>query len=177
MCMLLKAAAADAPLITTVLSALGSVHPFSEVAISPGGKRVVYGSVVTGKRGGGEVDVSALWVVNASDGSGAARLTACPGSVCDEHSAAWSPDGTQIAFVTTDAKEQEQIAVANATGHSVKTITNAHGPLDTPRWSPDGNRIAFLYAEGAPKMPGGPSTPCRRPKECFHRPCTSSGWR
>src|SRR2546425_875929 len=82
------------------------------------------------------------------------RLTACPGRVCDEHGAAWSADGTQVAFVTTDDKDQPQIAVGAADSRQIKTITSAHGPLDTPRWSPDGRRIAFLYSEGAPKTPG-----------------------
>jgi dipeptidyl aminopeptidase/acylaminoacyl peptidase len=149
------------PAISTVLDALNSVHTFSEVALSPDGKRVVYGTVVTGKRGGADVDVSSLWIVNARDGSGAVRLTACPGSVCDEHGAAWSPDGTHIAFVTTDAKEQLQIATTDASGNGVTTITSARGPLDTPRWSPDGKRIAFLYSKGAPKTPG-PLNPLSR---------------
>jgi dipeptidyl aminopeptidase/acylaminoacyl peptidase len=149
------------PAISTVLDALNAVHTFSEVALSPDGKRVVYGTEVTGKRGGADVDVSSLWIVNARDGSGAVRLTACPGSVCDEHGAAWSPDGTHIAFVTTDAKEQLQIATADASGNGVTTITNARGPLDTPRWSPDGKRIAFLYSKGAPKTPG-PLNPLSR---------------
>jgi dipeptidyl aminopeptidase/acylaminoacyl peptidase len=149
------------PAISTVLDALNAVHTFSEVALSPDGKRIVYGTVVTGKRGGADVDVSSLWIVNARDGSGAVRLTACPGSVCDEHGAAWSPDGMHIAFVTTDAKEQLQIATADASGNGITTITNAQGPLDTPRWSPDGKRIAFLYSKGAPKTPG-PLNPLSR---------------
>jgi len=37
---------------------LNSVHPFSEVELSPDGKRLVYGNVVSGKRGGADVDVS-----------------------------------------------------------------------------------------------------------------------
>jgi dipeptidyl aminopeptidase/acylaminoacyl peptidase len=105
------------------------------------------------------VDASALWIANADDGSHVVRLTACPATVCDEHSAAWSPDGSKIVFVTTDRKEQPQIAVADAS--SVVTITHAHGPVDTPRWSPDGRYIAFLYAEGAPKTPG-PLNPMAR---------------
>jgi dipeptidyl aminopeptidase/acylaminoacyl peptidase len=153
-CMLAKLAAAQPPPITTVLDAVGSVQPFSEVTISPDGKRVVYGVVLTGRRRGAEVDESALWIANADGGSGAVRLTACPGSVCEEHGAVWSPDGTRVAFVTTDAKDQTQVAVADAAGRGVKTITRAHGPLDTPRWSPDGKRIAFLYSPGAPKTPG-----------------------
>ena len=159
--MLANPAAAQPAPVTAVLDALSSVHPFGEVAISPNGKRVVYGNVVTGKRGGAEVEVSALWIAHASDGSAAARLTACPGSVCDEHSAAWSPDGTRVAFVTTDATEQTQIAVATVSDRNVKIITSAHGPLDTPRWSSDGSRIAFLYSEGAPRTPG-PLNPLAR---------------
>ena len=159
--MLANPAAAQPAPVTAVLDALSSVHPFGEVAISPNGKRVVYGNVVAGKRGGAEVEVSALWIARASDGSGAARLTACPGSVCDEHSAAWSPDGARVAFVTTDATEQTQIAVATLSDRNVKIITSAHGPLDTPRWSSDGSRIAFLYSEGAPRTPG-PLNPLAR---------------
>jgi Tol biopolymer transport system component len=158
---LLAAARAETPNIAGVLDSLRSVHPLTEVSISPDGKRLVFGDVLTGKRGGADVDISALWIVDARDGSGMTRLTACPARVCDEHGAAWSPDGAQVAFVTTDDKEQPQIAVAAADGRNVKTITSAHGPLDTPHWSPDGRRIAFLYSEGAPKTPG-PLNPLTR---------------
>ncbi len=147
-------AATDTAQVDRILSLLGSVKLYNEVALSPDGKRLVYGTVSTGKRAGVDVDVSSLWLVNARDGSGAVRLTACPGSACDEHGAAWSADGKRVTFVTTDAKEQAQVAVANADGTGVRTLTDAHGPLDTPRWSPDGTRIAFLYAAGAPKLPG-----------------------
>lgn len=154
-------AAAQSLSLPQVLGALNSVHPPGEVAMAPDGKHVVYGSVVTGKRAAAEIDASALWIVSARDGSGAVRLTACPGSVCDEHSAAWSPDGRQIAFVTTDAQEQTQLAIASSDGRNARTITSARGPLDTPRWSPDGTSIAFLYSQGAPKTPG-PLNPLTR---------------
>jgi dipeptidyl aminopeptidase/acylaminoacyl peptidase len=152
---------AQTPGIEQVLNALRSVHAMSEVAISPDGKHVVYASQVSGKRGSADVDVSALWLANTADGSGAMRITACPAAVCDEHSAAWSPDSTRIAFVTTDDKQQTQIAIVSSDGRSLRTITHASGPLDTPRWSPDGRRIAFLYSEGAPKAPSplNPQTP------------------
>ncbi len=147
-------ASADSLTIEEILGSLRSVQPLGEVAIAPDGKRLVYSRVITGKRDGADVDTSGLWIANADDGSQLARLTACLSTVCDEHGAAWSPDGKRIAFVTTDEKDQPQIAVANADGSSVSVITRAHGPLDTPRWSPDGSRIAFLYSEGAPKKPG-----------------------
>jgi dipeptidyl aminopeptidase/acylaminoacyl peptidase len=147
--------------IAQIMQTLGSVHSFREVAMAPDGKHVVYGVILTGKRGGADVDVSTLWIVDAADGSSPIRLTACPGTVCDEHGAAWSPDGSQVAFVTTDSREQSQIAIGNAAGRQVKSLTRAKGPVDTPRWSPDGGRLAFLYSAGAPKTPG-PLNPLSR---------------
>jgi len=159
---LFAGSAAAAPLsIAQVLEALGSVHSIAEVAISPDGKWIVYGNVLSGKRGDAVVDVSALWIASSKDASHPVRLTACPGAVCDEHGAMWSPDGSRIVFVTTDAKEQTQVAVGSRTGTNVQTLTQAHGPLDTPRFSPDGQRIAFLYSEGAPRTPG-PLNPLAR---------------
>ena len=152
---------AQSPGISRSLDALNSVHALNEVALSPDGKRLVYGRLVRGRRGGADVDVSALYLVNARDGSGDRRVSACPGAVCDEHSAAWSADGRHIVFVTTDEGEQPQIAVAAADGGTVRTLTRAHGPLDTPRFSPDGGRIAFLYSAGAPRTPG-PLNPLAR---------------
>src|SRR5581483_9855424 len=91
-CVLSEIAGAEAPSIAKAVEALTSVHPIAEVAISPDGKRVIYGSVVTEKRGGADVASSGLWLANAHNGAGAVRLTACPSMQCDEHSAAWSPD-------------------------------------------------------------------------------------
>jgi dipeptidyl aminopeptidase/acylaminoacyl peptidase len=147
--------------VAQILDALAAVHPIGEVALSPDGQRVIYGTTVSGHRGGAEVDVSALWIASAKDGSKVERLTACPGSVCDEHGAVWSADGKHIAFVTTDDTDQTQIAVAGPDGRNVASITAAHGPVNSPRWSPDGTRIAFLYSEGAPKTPG-PLNPLAR---------------
>ncbi len=147
--------------IANILDSLKSVHVPGEVAMSPDGKRVIVGNVVTVKQGETEIDATALWILDAHDGSGAVRLTACPGAACDEHGATWSPDGLQIAFVTTDLQGQTQVAMASSTGAQVRILTDAHGPLDTPRFSPDGKHLAFLYSEGARKTPG-PLNPLAR---------------
>ena len=155
------ACAVEPQAITGILNAFSKVHSFTEVAISPDGRRVIYGETVTGKRAGADVDAAALWIANANDGGDLHRLTACSGSACDEHGAAWSPDGRHIAFVTTDETGQTQIAVSDSDRRGAKTITAARGPVDTPRWSPAGDRLAFLYAEGAPRTPG-PLNPLAR---------------
>jgi dipeptidyl aminopeptidase/acylaminoacyl peptidase len=163
-CLPCLAVAAESPGVREAISALTAVHVLSEVSVSPDGEHVIYGQQATAKRGGSEVEVSTLWMASAKDGSALTRLTACPGAVCDEHSVAWSPDGARVAFVTTDAKDQPQLALATVTaagGTHPATVTHAHGPLDTPRFSPDGRRIAFLYSPGAPKTPG-PLNPLSR---------------
>ena len=151
--MLVRGAEADTRAIRAALATLDSVHTYSEVAMSPDGRRIVYGEIIMTGSGNARKSVSTLWITDSREGSRPVRLTACPDSECDEHGAAWSPDGTRIAFVTTNRIGQPQVAVAADTGRAL-ILTDAHGPLDTPRWSPDGSRIAFLYSEGAPRTPG-----------------------
>jgi WD40-like Beta Propeller Repeat len=81
--------------VAQALDALGKLHQLSEVAVFPDGKRVIYVDMVTGKRGDASVDVSALWMVFALNGSELVRVTACPGKVRDEHGPTWSPNGAQ----------------------------------------------------------------------------------
>jgi hypothetical protein len=59
LCAHVEPASAQSLSITQLLRALNSVHPVGEVAISPDGKHLVYGNVVSGKRDDAEIDVSA----------------------------------------------------------------------------------------------------------------------
>jgi Tol biopolymer transport system component len=86
-----------------------------------------------------------IYVMDA-DGAGVVRLTDAPGL---DHFAAWSPDGSQIAFASNRDREPEtgepnfEIYVMDADGSNPVRLTNAPGRDISPAWSPDGQRIAF----------------------------------
>jgi dipeptidyl aminopeptidase/acylaminoacyl peptidase len=152
-----SAVAAPAPAVIPfdqISAALNSVHQFAQVAVSPDGRRFAYVESDGPRTAIRLADVAHPTVVHT--------ITACPGRKCDEGDIAWSPDGHRLAFVTTDAGGQSQIAVQDfAPLAPARPVTQAKGPLSTPRWSPDGTRLAFLYSPGAPKTPSplNPSTP------------------
>jgi RTX calcium-binding nonapeptide repeat (4 copies)/WD40-like Beta Propeller Repeat len=66
-----------------------------------------------------------------------------------EYDAAWSPDGTQLAFDRT-AKNDSDIWVMNADGTAQTDLTNTTTTAEfDPAWSPDGTKVAFTRRTGA----------------------------
>jgi TolB protein len=72
-------------------------------------------------------------------------VTDLPGG---EGQAAWSPDGSRIAFVWFTAGGND-LYVIDAAGTGLRRLTNLEGTPDSPTWSPDGTQIAFVYAVSA----------------------------
>lgn len=99
---------------------------------SPGGQ-VVFES--TDYIGGAYHD--RVYLVNA-DGSGLRALF--PGGV--DHSPAWSPDGSRVAFISRRDGE-ERLYVMNADGSDARALTWHVGWDRLPGWSNDGREMAY----------------------------------
>ena len=63
--------------------------------------------------------------------------------------ASYSPDGSQIAYMSQDYTGQGwQVVITDATGKELKTLPGYHGS-NAPIWSPDGSKIAVIDWEGS----------------------------
>ncbi len=80
------------------------------------------------------------------------KLDTLTKGVYNETGIDWSPDGTQLAFVSNrsaafDYNDNTDIwTIKAAAGSEPKQITNWKGADGKPVWSPDGNSIAYLQS-------------------------------
>jgi dipeptidyl aminopeptidase/acylaminoacyl peptidase len=84
---------------------------------------------------------SELWVVGAAGGAPRA-IVQRPNSAT---SPAWSPDGTQLAFVA-----RGQVQAMPAAGGAPRAITSSPSGIVSFQWSPDGQWIAYSSRTGEP---------------------------
>ncbi len=69
-------------------------------------------------------------------------------STSHERAAAWSPDGSQIAFIS-DRDGEEELYLIDQAGGAPRQLTDGHAArLYQPAWSPDGKSIAFADKDG-----------------------------
>jgi TolB protein len=96
-----------------------------------------------------------IWLINA-DGTGARQLTHGPDI---EMRPAWSPDGTELAFVSVPVRPDQEIFhqllehdwniyVIKIDGADETCLTHGTSAApehqETPAWSPDGRKILFV---------------------------------
>jgi len=80
-----------------------------------------------------------IYTINI-DGSAQTRLTTSPGY---EEVPDWSPDGSEIAFVSNQADGNWDIYTMASDGSNVNRLTTAVEVDHSPSWSPDGSKIVF----------------------------------
>jgi serine/threonine protein kinase/Tol biopolymer transport system component len=97
--------------------------------------------------------VPQLYLVNA-DGTDLTQLTNMDNGACQP---SWSPDGTQLVFISPclgrgeffeNIYNESSLYVINADGTGLKQLTPAPGSDFEPAWSPDGKTIAFTSVRG-----------------------------
>jgi Tol biopolymer transport system component len=101
---------------------------------SPDGREILF----TGMEHG--LPNTELFVMGA-DGSGRTQITNTPEGNSD---ATWSPDGTQIAFVSERDGQVPNVYIMRSDGTDVRQITNDTAAESQLAWSPKGDRIAFV---------------------------------
>ncbi len=114
-----------------IRAVIGGPVNIGSPAWSPNGRWIAF--VVSEREG-----QSDIWLVNA-DGSAAVRLTRS-GAV--DANPAWSPDSSQLAFVSTRDGNAE-IYLADLASGEERNLTNSPFDENYPAWSLDGNWLAF----------------------------------
>ena len=112
----------------------------SDPQISPDGQQVVYCVQRVDRKS--EKKYTNLWLVPT--GGGQPRQFTY-GDHSDNHPR-WSPDGTQIAFLSSRGNGQEsQIYLIPLAGGEARPVTQMQGSFAGFEWSPDGTRLACLF--------------------------------
>lgn len=106
-----------------------------EAQWSPDGKRILYQATHA-------LNDEELYVV-ASDGGVVRRLTR---NGIGDFDPAWSPDGSEIAFVR-QRRDDSRIIVTDDAGRDARVLM-VGGANSSPSWSPDGSELVF--ARGSP---------------------------
>ena len=109
----------------------------SNVAFSPDGQRVAF--LVTQVDSTENAYYSHIWIADLK------RETARPythGAVRDRNPV-WSPDGTQIAFVSNREGDTAQIYLLPMAGGEPHAVTDLETGASGPMWSSDGRKLLF----------------------------------
>jgi dipeptidyl aminopeptidase/acylaminoacyl peptidase len=131
-----RPSAGTAPTVDQILSLKRAGSP----ALSPDGRLVAY-TVRETNWDDNSYDTQ-IWLADARTGA-TRQLT---WSKKSSQSPAWSPDGSQLAFIS-DRTDKRQLYVISPTGGEADVLTSNEEGVDAFAWSPDGRTIAFTARE------------------------------
>lgn len=143
----------------------GKRHHYSHSPdVSPDGVRIAFAAFGHSTLLPWSKDLQWEIVTSKIDGSDRRRLTKSDNDYIVNSSPAWSPDGSEIAFVSNRAspasedigrimmgsfeETQHRIFVMRSDGSHMRSVApSVNATLQPPIWSPDGSRIAFTAME------------------------------
>jgi dipeptidyl aminopeptidase/acylaminoacyl peptidase len=106
-------------------------------ALSPDGKQAAY--VVANMNPDEGKEYMTVWLVSVKSGE-SRQLTS---GTAQDTNPQWSPDGTQIAFLSTRQEKRQMYAISVDGGEARQLTHLKQGVGGGPAWSPDGQHIAF----------------------------------
>jgi dipeptidyl aminopeptidase/acylaminoacyl peptidase len=113
-----------------------TLRAISDVQCSPDSQRVAF---VVAEAPKGDRRARHIWLYDAKRGA-VHQLTY---SSKEESWPRWSPDGTQLAFLS-NRDDQQQIYILGMEGGEAAAVTKGKRSVHAFSWSPDGKQIAFL---------------------------------
>jgi dipeptidyl aminopeptidase/acylaminoacyl peptidase len=114
-----------------------NIRNLADLQLSPDGRRVAF--VVT-EPAKGEGRARHIWMYDRPSGT----VRQFTYSAKNESSPRWSPDGTQLAFLSNREGDQQQIYAMPANGGEAGALTKGKRSVNSFVWSPDGKQIAFV---------------------------------
>jgi dipeptidyl aminopeptidase/acylaminoacyl peptidase len=142
------------PAIEGAIHALAAAGRFSDVVLSPDGKKIAWVEELRDKNGA-ETGNSAIFSTTIDGKAPARKITASSGGPRAESGIAWAPDSRRAAFLSDAQKPgQLQLYLEGAPGQPARRLTDVKGFLASPKFSPDGKTIAVLFTENATRAAG-----------------------
>jgi dipeptidyl aminopeptidase/acylaminoacyl peptidase len=117
----------------------------SDPRLSPDGQTVAF--VVTRVDRAANEYRSSIFLAPTDGSSPPRRLTS---GEKQDAAPRWSPDGTELAFVSDRSVDQKQLYVLPLSGGEARRLTDLKESVREPVWSPDGTRLAFSARVPAP---------------------------
>jgi dipeptidyl aminopeptidase/acylaminoacyl peptidase len=142
-------------MVPGIALAVGPLHSFTQVAVSPDGGRVA--TLEANLPADARIEPAWRIVIRAAsrdDGQAVTVALPCQGADCVPSSLAWAPGGHLLAFVLKQPRRKQRFVYAvRADGTKLTRLLAFDGTLEGLRYAPDGS-LAVLATAGAHKEPG-----------------------
>ena len=126
------------------LGSAEGMHSYRSLAMSASGERLAAIEAVEGEKKA----PARIVVRDTATGRIASTFAQSDCAECRIEAPVWSPDGSAMALISTDAKAGTATVQVLRDGKFTR-VASIKGVANTVRWSPDGRQLAFLATVGA----------------------------